>query len=400
MARMKVLVVGGGIGGITCMLALRQRGVDAQLFEQAAAFGQVGAGIQVSSNAARILLKLGLGPALKKVATYPEARDYRGWDTGERLYYTQLGQKAEAHFGSPYYAAHRAELLDVLLSELDEYGVRLGSRVEYVYQDDRGVSLTLADGTTAQGDILAGADGIHSTVRAQLLGKESPRYTGNVAWRGLVPAERVAQLNLGSVVGVWMGPNRSIVQYYVSAGRTFNWIGISRSPQPARESWLAEGKIEDALSEYVGWHSTIRTIIAATPKVLRQALYDREPLPDWQVGRIVLLGDAAHPMLPFYAQGGAQSIEDAYVLAGCIAEGQDRPLAALARFVKMRLPRTAWMQGLARREEELYQSNDAATIKARNERMRVSRTPETATFPPEQEQLYGYDADTELRKSA
>ena len=400
MARMKVLVVGGGIGGITCMLALRQRGVDAQLFEQAAAFGQVGAGIQVSSNAARILLKLGLGPALKKVATYPEARDYRGWDTGERLYYTQLGQKAEAHFGSPYYAAHRAELLDVLLSELDEYGVRLGSRVEYVYQDDRGVSLTLADGTTAQGDILVGADGIHSTVRAQLLGKESPRYTGNVAWRGLVPAERVAQLNLGSVVGVWMGPNRSIVQYYVSAGRTFNWIGISRSPQPARESWLAEGKIEDALSEYVGWHSTIRTIIAATPKVLRQALYDREPLPDWQVGRIVLLGDAAHPMLPFYAQGGAQSIEDAYVLAGCIAEGQDRPLAALARFVKMRLPRTAWMQGLARREEELYQSNDAATIKARNERMRVNRTPETAAFPPEQERLYGYDADTELRKSA
>ena len=379
---------------------MRQRGVDAQLFEQAAAFGQVGAGIQVSSNAARILLKLGLGPALKKVATYPEARDYRGWDTGERLYYTQLGQKAEAHFGSPYYAAHRAELLDVLLSELDEYGVRLGSRVEYVYQDDRGVSLTLADGTTAQGDILVGADGIHSTVRAQLLGKESPRYTGNVAWRGLVPAERVAQLNLGSVVGVWMGPNRSIVQYYVSAGRTFNWIGISRSPQPARESWLAEGKIEDALAEYDGWHSTIRTIIAATPKVLRQALYDREPLPDWQVGRIVLLGDAAHPMLPFYAQGGAQSIEDAYVLAGCIAEGQDRPLAALARFVKMRLPRTAWMQGLARREEELYQSNDAATIKARNERMRVSRTPETATFPPEQEQLYGYDADTELRKSA
>jgi salicylate hydroxylase len=400
MARMKVLVVGGGIGGITCMLALRQRGVDAQLFEQAAAFGQVGAGIQVSSNAARILLKLGLGPALKKVTTYPEARDYRGWDTGERLYYTQLGQKAEAHFGSPYYAAHRAELLDVLLSELDEYGVRLGSRVEYVYQDDRGVSLTLADGTTAQGDILVGADGIHSTVRAQLLGKESPRYTGNVAWRGLVPAERVAHLNLGSVVGVWMGPNRSIVQYYVSAGRTFNWIGISRSPQPARESWLAEGKIEDALAEYDGWHSTIRTIIAATPKVLRQALYDREPLPDWQVGRIVLLGDAAHPMLPFYAQGGAQSIEDAYVLAGCIAEGQDRPLAALARFVKMRLPRTAWMQGLARREEELYQSNDAATIKARNERMRASRTPETATFPPEQEQLYGYDADTELRKSA
>jgi salicylate hydroxylase len=396
MANLKVLVVGGGIGGITCMLALRKRGVDAQLFEQAAAFGQVGAGLQISSNAARILLTLGLGDALKKVATYPEARDYRGWDTGERLYYTPLGQKAEAHFGSPYYAAHRAELLDVLLSDLDEGGVKLGSRVERVDQDARGVTLSLADGTTAQGDILVGADGIHSTVRAQLFGKELPRYTGNVAWRGLVPAERVAHLDLGSVVGVWMGPNRSIVQYYVSAGRTFNWIGISRSSEPARESWLAEGKIADALAEYDGWHSTIRTIIAATPKVLRQALYDREPLPDWQVGRMVLLGDAAHPMMPFYAQGGAQSIEDAYVLAGCIAEGQDEPLAALARFVKMRQSRTAWMQGLARREEELYQTNDAAAIKERNDKMRANRTPETATFPPEQERLYGYNADTEL----
>src|ERR1700690_2553805 len=172
MARMKVLVVGGGIGGITCILALRKRGVDAQLFEQAAAFGQVGAGIQVSWNAARILLKLDLGAGLKKVATYPEARDYRGWETGERLYYTPLGQKAEAHFGSPYYAAHRAELLDVLLSELDEDAVRLGSRVEHVDQDGRGVTLTLGDGTTAQGDILVGADGIHSNVRAQLFGEE------------------------------------------------------------------------------------------------------------------------------------------------------------------------------------------------------------------------------------
>ncbi len=400
MARLKVLVVGGGIGGITAMLALRQRGIDAELFEQAPVFGQVGAGLQVSSNAARILVRLGLGAALKRVATYPEGRDYRGWDTAERLYYTPLGQKAEAHFGSPYYAAHRAELLDVLLSGLGQHGCRLGSRVERIDQDQGGVSVTLADGSAAQGDILIGADGIHSTVRAQLFGKELPRYTGNVAWRGLVPAERIAHLDLGSVVGVWMGPNRSIVQYYVSAGKTFNWIGISRSSLPAQESWLAEGRVEDALAEYDGWHPIIRTIIAETPKILRQALYDREPLPDWQAGRVVLMGDAAHPMMPFYAQGGAQSIEDAYVLAGCIAEGQDRPLDALARFVRMRQPRTAWMQGLARREEELYQMNDAIAIKARNDRMRANRAPETATFPPEQERLYGYDAEIELRKSA
>jgi salicylate hydroxylase len=399
MTKLKVLVAGGGIGGITSVLALRQRGVDCQLFEQAPAFGQVGAGLQVSSNAARVLLRLGLGEALKRVATYPEGRDYRGWDTAERLYYTPLGQRAEDYFGSPYYCAHRADLLDVLLSGLGDHGFRLGSRIERVDQDAKGVTITLADGSTERGDILIGADGIHSTVRAQLFGKELPRYTGNVAWRGLVPAERVAHLDLGSVVGVWMGPNRSIVQYYVAAGRTFNWIGISRSAPPARESWLAEGRIEDCLAEYDGWHSTIRTIIAATPKVLRQALYDREPLPDWQVGRIVLLGDAAHPMLPFYAQGAAQSIEDAYVLAGCIAAAQDRPLEALARYVKLRQPRTAWMQGLSRTEEELYQMNDAAAIRERNARMRANRSPDTAKFPPEQERLYSYDAEQVLQSA-
>jgi 2-polyprenyl-6-methoxyphenol hydroxylase-like FAD-dependent oxidoreductase len=399
MSKLKVLIAGGGIGGITSVLALRARGIECQLFEQAPAFGQVGAGLQVSSNAARVLLKLGLGAALKKVATYPEGRDYRGWDDGERLYYTPLGQRAEAHFGAPYYAAHRADLLDVLLSGLGQHGFRLGSRIERVDQDKAGVTITLADGSSESGDILIGADGIHSTVRAQLFGKELPRYTGNVAWRGLVPAERVAHLDLGSVVGVWMGPNRSIVQYYVSAGKTFNWIGISRSAPPARESWLAEGKVEDALAEYDGWHKTIRTIIGATPKVLRQALYDHEPLPDWQVGRVVLLGDAAHPMMPFYAQGAAQSIEDAYVLAGCIAAMQDRPLEALARYVKLRQPRTAWMQGLSRKEEELYQMTDAAAIRERNAKMRTNRIPETASFPPEQERLYSYDAEKVLQST-
>lgn len=392
-----VLIAGGGIGGITALLALRQRGIAAELFEQAAAFGQVGAGLQVSGNATRVLRTLGLGDALARVAYYPEGRDYRAWDNGDRLYYTPLGKRAEAHFGAPYYTAHRADLLDVLLGGLGTESFHLGSRIERFDQDDDSVTITLADGSTATGDILIGADGIHSTVRGQMFGKELPRYTGNVAWRGLVPAERVAHLDVAEVAGVWMGPNRSIVQYYIAAGKTFNWIGISRTEQPARESWLAEGRIEDALAEYSGWHGTIRTIIAATPRVLRQALYDREPLPDWRIGRVVLLGDAAHPMMPFYAQGAAQSIEDAYVLAGCLAATPDAPVAALERYVKLRQPRTAWMQGLSRREEELYQMADAVEVAERNARMRVNRIPESATFPPEQERLYGYDAEAVLR---
>ena len=394
---LKILIAGGGIGGITTALALRQRGIEAILFEQAEAFSQVGAGIQLSANATRVLRALGLGDALARVAVYPEGRDYRAWDDGDRLYWTPLGERAEAYFGAPYYHAHRADLLNVLLGGLGETGFRLSAHVDRFDQDAHGVTVTLANGAVAMGDILVGADGIHSTVRAQLFGRESPRYTGNVAWRGLVAAERVAHLDLGRVTGVWMGPNRSIVQYYVSAGRTFNWIGISRSEQPGRESWLAEGRIEDALAEYAGWHHSIRTIIAGTPRVLRQALYDCEPLPDWRVGRVVLLGDAAHPMMPFYAQGAAQSIEDAYVLAGCIAASSDDPVAALERYVRLRQPRTAWMQELSRREEELYQMTDAAAIADRNARMRANRIPETAIFPPEQERLYGFDAEAVLR---
>jgi 2-polyprenyl-6-methoxyphenol hydroxylase-like FAD-dependent oxidoreductase len=396
----KVLIVGGGIGGITALLALRRHGIEVELFEQAEAFTQVGAGIQVSSNATRVLRTLGLGEALARVAVYPEGRDYRAWDTGERLYYTPLGARAEARFGAPYYHAHRADLLDVLLSGLGDEGFRLSAHVDRFEQSKRGVTLVLADGSTASGDVLIGADGIHSTVRGQMFGPEQPRYTGNVAWRGLIPAEKLAHLDLERVTGVWMGPNRSIVQYYVAAGRTFNWIGISRAQHPARESWLAEGRIEDALKEYAGWHSTIRTVIAATPRVLHQALYDREPLRDWRAGRVVLLGDAAHPMMPFYAQGAAQSIEDAYVLAGCLAATPDEPDAALERYVKLRQPRTAWMQGLSRREEELYQMTDVATIAARNARMQANRDPEQATFPPEQERLYGYDAEAMLQSSA
>jgi salicylate hydroxylase len=396
--RLKVLIAGGGIGGITALLALRQRDIAAELFEQAPAFGQVGAGIQLSANATRVLRRLGLGEALARVSAYPEGRDYRAWDSGERLYYTPLGARAEAHFGAPYYHAHRADLLDVLLGGLGAEGFRLSAHVDGFVQNESGVTVTLADGMTASGDVLIGADGIHSTVRAQLFGREQPRYTGNVAWRGLVPAEAIADLKLERVTGVWMGPNRSIVQYYVAAGRTFNWIGISRSAQPALESWLAEGRIEDALAEYDGWHAIVRTVIGATPRVLRQALYDREPLPDWQVGRVVLLGDAAHPMMPFYAQGAAQSIEDAYVLAGCLAASPDEPVAALARYVKLRQPRTAWMQDLSRREEQLYQMTDAATIAARNARMRTNRIPESASFPTEQERLYGYDAEAVLQR--
>lgn len=400
--RPRVLIAGGGIGGITLALALRQRGVEWQLFEQAEALREVGAGIQLSANATRVLRRLELLSPLRQVAVEPLGRDYRAWDTGERLFWTPLGADAERRFGAPYLHVHRADLLDVLVRALgqDEHRIHLGANVTGFAQDGAGVTLQLANGRKARGDVLIGADGIHSTVRAQLIGREQPRYTGNVAWRGLVPAERVAHLDLGRVTGVWMGPNRSVVCYYVAAGRVYNWIGISRSAAEARESWLAEGTAAQALAEYSGWHSTIRELVAATPRLLRQALYDREPLASWgadrDAGRVTLLGDAAHAMMPFYAQGAAQSIEDAFVLAGCLAV--DAPArAALARYEGLRRPRTAWMQRFSRREEELYQMDDPAAITARNQRLRAAWQANPDAFPPEQLRLYSYDAAAELQ---
>ena len=390
---LKVLIAGGGIGGITTALALRQRGIEAQLFEQAEAFRQVGAGIQLSANATRILRALGLGEALARVAVYPEGRDYRAWDAGERLYYTPLGARAEAHFGAPYYHAHRADLLDVLLGGLGDTGFRLNAHVDGFDYDANGVCITLADGNKVTGDVLVGADGIHSTVRAQMFGQELPRYTGNVAWRGLVPAERVAHLDVAKVAGVWMGPNRSIVQYYIAAGKTFNWIGISRSEAPARESWLAEGRIEDALAEYAGWHDTIRSIIAATPRVLRQALYDREPLADWRIGRVVLLGDAAHPMMPFYAQGAAQASETR--MFGRLSRRRRRTSRSRPRSLRETSPAAHRLDARAGppRRATLPDRRCLRDRGAQCAYARANGIPGSATFPRNRSGSYGYDAE-------
>jgi salicylate hydroxylase len=392
-----VLIAGGGIGGITTALALRRRGINGLLLEQAPAFREVGAGIQLSANATRVLRALGLGAALARIAVCPEGREYRAWDTGERVHWTPLGAQAEAHFGAPYYQVYRPELLEILLGALGAAGIHLNARAQAFEQDGQGVSVALADRETVRGDVLVGADGIHSTVRAQLFGPEQPRYTGCIAWRGLVTAERLAPLDFGRVNRIWVGPDRSVVQYYVSAGRMFNWIGLSRSNRTAPESWLAEGRVEDVLAEYADWHPTIRTVIGATTRVFRQALYDRAPLPEWRVGRVALLGDAAHPMLPFYAQGAGQSIEDAYVLAGCLAQRPDEPVAALERYVRLRRPRTAWMQALARREEELCHMADPAEIASRTAAPERGASGNAPVFPPEQQRLYGYDADAALR---
>ncbi len=391
-----ILIAGGGIGGIATALCLRARGVPFELFEQADAFREVGAGIQLSANVMRILLKLGLGGPLADIAIMPRGLEVRSWQSGERILWTPLGYEAERHFGAPYYHAHRAEILAVLVEKLGSANVHMASKVARVDQDERGASLTLEDGTSHQGAIVVGADGIHSTIRDQLFGKSTPRFSGNVAWRGTMPSAAIADLKLDYLSSNWWGPGRSLVHYFISAGRTHNWIGVGRSEAPSRESWSATGSVEEALAEYAGWHPQVLAVIGATTKLFRMALYDREPLASWHQGRVVLLGDAAHAMLPYHAQGAAQSIEDAYVLAACLADAKDAPLQAIARYEHLRKERAEWVQRYSREAEELFNMTDPARVARRDSRLRENQKNYPGGFPEGQQRIYGYDVDAAL----
>jgi salicylate hydroxylase len=391
-----ILIAGGGIGGIATALCLRARGVPFELFEQAEAFREVGAGIQLSANVMRILVKLGLGAELAKIGVRPKALEVRSWQSGERILWTPLGDAAEQHFGAPYLHAHRAEVLDVLVRALGSENIHLGCKVMKASQDAGGASLALEDGSVHDGEAVVGADGIHSLLREQLFGKGAPRFSGNVAWRGTMPAEAVAGLKLEHQSSNWWGPERSIVHYYISAGRTHNWIGVGRSAAPSRESWSATGSVDEALAEYAGWHPQVLGVIRATTKLFRMALYDREPLATWHAGRVVLLGDAAHAMLPYHAQGAAQSIEDAYVLAGCLADAPGAPVAAIERYERIRKPRGEWVQRFSREAEELFNMSDPAKVSRRDARLRENQRKYPSGFPEGQQKIYGYDADAAL----
>jgi salicylate hydroxylase len=395
----KALIIGGGIGGITTALCLQRRDIAFELMERAPALQEIGAGIQLSANCVRILQRLGLGAQLQSIGVYPLAHQFRSWSDGAPILRTPLGETAEAAFGAPYYHAHRAELLDLLVAALGLDHVHLGHHVTAVAEANGKVTATSEQGLTVSGDVLVGADGIHSFVRQTLFGLDRPRDSGNIAWRGTLPAERLGDLKLERISGIWFGPARSFVHYFISAGRTFNWIGIGRSANYAQESWTAEGKVEDALAEFAGWHPQIQAIIRATDRLLKMALFDRDALPAWQRGRMVLLGDACHAMLPFHAQGAAQSIEDAYVLAACLDRIAD-PVAALAAYVRLRKDRTEWVQQFSREAEVMFQLDDEAAIERRDRRLRENQTRYAGGFPPAQLKLYGYDADQALQAVA
>ena len=392
---MRAIVVGAGIGGLTAALALRAVGVDVVVYEQADALREVGAGIQLAPNATRLLHRLGLADALGGVGVKPEAIEHKRWQDGRILLRQPLGAMCEKTFGAPYYHLYRPDLLGVLADALPALPagiVRLGHRCVALAQDADSVTLTFDNGDTARAPIVVGADGIHSTIRALLLGPESPRFSGSIAYRGLVPAERVAHLQLPRYSNGWLGPDRHFVHYFVGAGaRLLNFVAIVPARDWRIESWSATGEVADALAEFDGWHPTVRTIIAAADRTHRWALYDREPLETWSVGRVTLLGDAAHAMLPFMAQGACQAVEDAVVLARCLtAAGPDAVADALRQYETLRKPRVWDVQRASWRNATTYHLPDGESQRERDAGWAAS-----AARGPYSERgwLFAYDAE-------
>ncbi|MDE0407718.1 MAG: FAD-dependent monooxygenase, partial [Alphaproteobacteria bacterium] len=385
----RIVIVGAGIGGLAASLALAKRGIEAVVLEQAPRIEAVGAGIQLSPNATRILHWFGLGEEMAAWGVEPVGLAIRSHE-GEMLVEAPLGREARETFGYPYYHAHRADLLDGLLRRQPPGRVRLDAQVVSMEEG----RLTLADGETVEADIVIGADGIHSPVRRHLFGTGNARHSGSVAWRALVPAERLADLDIPRESGVWWGPDACMVRYWVAAGRLMNWIAIARTDRETPESWSRLGRVEDAAEAMAPFPPTVTRMVERTETVHEWALFDREGLPVWTRGRVTLLGDAAHAMMPYHAQGAAMSLEDAWVLAGCLEEdmGED----GLARYEALRRERANRVQAWSRAVERHCLLADPAEVAVRNAKLAKDRADYRGGFPPGQIWLYGYDAEAAL----
>ncbi|HYM02614.1 MAG TPA: FAD-dependent monooxygenase [Stellaceae bacterium] len=366
----QIAIIGGGIGGLAAALSLLRAGFDAHVYEQAPALGEIGAGIQIGPNASRILHRLGLAPTLAKVAVRPQAAHQRRWDDGRMLQNAPLGGALEAVFGAPYYHFHRADLLAALAQALPPERLHLDHRLAGLIDRGDKVDANFANGAQISATALVGADGIHSSVRAQLFGAEQPRFTGCIAYRGLVPAARLAPLALPMVANNWMGPGKHFVHYFVSAGRLVNFVAVIERDAWAKESWNERGAIADALATFGGWHSQVRAIIAAADETFVWGLFDRAPLARWTVGRVTLLGDAAHPMLPFMAQGAAQAIEDGATLAATFARfGSAQAPEALMLYETLRIPRASRLQTMSHANKTRFHLPDGPLQEDRDHQM-------------------------------
>jgi salicylate hydroxylase/6-hydroxynicotinate 3-monooxygenase len=354
-----VTIVGAGIGGLALAAVLRRFGIPVAIFEQAQAFSRVGAGIQMSPNAMRVLRGLGLETRIRANAFQPETWDNRDWDTGVSTNLAKLGALAEERYGAPYIQMHRGDLHEFLAGTVPDGVIRYGKKLAGIEDEGGRYCLSFEDGSTAEAGILIGADGVHSLVRQHLLGAEAPRFLGRAAYRTTFPAVLLDGASVADSTK-WWGVDRHIVIYFTTRNRDEIYFTTSQPETDwSTESWSAEGSLDEMRAAFDGFHPEVQAVLEACPHVNKWALFERDPLPKWTEGRACLLGDACHPMLPYMAQGAASSLEDAVVLARCLeAFGPDGAPAAFRRFESLRKPRTSQLQLTSHQNKFMQQKTD------------------------------------------
>jgi salicylate hydroxylase len=387
----RVAVVGGGIGGLAAAAFLHRAGLPSVVYEQASELKEVGAGLVLSPNAVRLLRRLGAMDALQgRAVPLDVGWEFRRWANGRVLSAENLAGSCERLYGERTYTVHRADLADAIGSTVPAGAVQLGKRCTSVTVHGDTAVLAFADGTAAEADVVIGADGVHSAVRGAVTEPSPATYSGICAFRGIVPADRAPGFARRRAQTLWIGPGRHLVHYPICGEAAVNLVAFAPAGDYTVESWSATATVEEFLAEFAGWDPRLQDLIQGggdTPG--RWAMLDREPLERWSRGPVTLLGDAAHPMFPFFAQGAAQSIEDAAVLARCLAQDTQAPARALQRYESLRIGRTTRLQEISHARAHVNHLPDGPEQEARDASL-ASADPLVANG-----WIYAYDAEAE-----
>ncbi len=345
---LKIAIVGAGIGGLAAAAALRRVGIAAEVYEQAEKFARLGAGIQQSPNAMKVHRGLGIEGRLRDVAFAPATSLNRDAITGAVTNDHPLGRAVEERYGAPYLTLHRGDLHAALADIVPADSVQRGKKLVRIAEEGAKVVLGFADGSAAAADAVIGADGVHTLVREHVGITDRPRFTGRVAYRTTFAAALLDRVDPGPSRTKWWGPDRHIVVYFVTAARDEVYF-VTSQPERAdwitKESWSAKGDVGELRAAFSDFHPDVRAVLAAAPEVHKWGIFERDPLPAWRRGKVVLLGDACHPMTPYMASGAAMALEDAVVLARCFDElAHARIEHVLDAYEATRKPRTSAVQ--------------------------------------------------------
>jgi salicylate hydroxylase len=391
---LRVAVVGAGIGGLSLGLALRERGLPATVFEQAPELTEIGAAIALSANSTREFARLGLLEQLDAAATIPTELIYRNWHSGERVAAHPVAKDGwyVHRFGAPYYGIHRADLQKILSGAFGVENLHLGCRLVDIVERPDSVVLEFANGRVEHADLVVGADGVRSTVRRWVTGADDAVYSRTSAFRGIVPTENLPSLPDPHAIQFWMGPDAHLLHYAIGGhGESVNFFAVVEGPGV----WVHEGSVAEVgeevpVASFRGWHPAVTEMIRAAASPIRWSLFAVRPLLHWYRGRVVVLGDAAHGMLPHQGQGANTSIEDAFALAALLAEAEAADLGpVLARFQALRRARTRKIQRSSWVTNALLHLRDGPAVRARNEK--VARVPDDFAW------IHEYDVQQALR---